>query len=99
MTAVDLLARFFAAVNQSPLTYHQAGTLIAIAAGLDTAEDIRKFLGMKLAAGTGRQLKELTKLGFVDSTVDPLSEETLYHLTPNGCNAVREILHFIPAKQ
>ncbi len=99
MTAVDLLARFFAAVNKSSLTYPQAGILIAIAAGLDTSEDISRFLGMKQAAGTSRQLKDLAKKRLVSETCDPLSGITCYHLTAIGCDAVRDMLHFIPKKQ
>ena len=99
MTAVDLLARFFAAVNKSSLTYPQAGILIAIAAGLDTSEDMSRFLGMKQASGTSRQLKDLTKKGLVAETIDPLSGVAIYNLTAIGCDAVRDMLHFIPTKK
>lgn len=99
MTAIDLIARFFVAVNNSSLTYPHAGILVTVAAGLDNVEDISNFLGFKSTAGMARTLKELTKKGYLNEEVDDFADICIYSLTPQGKDTVRELLHFIPKKK
>jgi DNA-binding MarR family transcriptional regulator len=98
MTAIDFIARFFASINKTSLTLPQAGILVAIAAGLDTIEDISNFLSIKSLATTSRIIHQLMQKGYVSEEIDPLSQLHLFTLTGTGKNAVKELLNFVPHK-
>ena len=98
MQAIDFGTRFIKAVIKSELPYYQAGCLLAIAAGLDTAYDIANFYDMPNTRTINPSLKSLAKAGYLVATPDDFAGIDIYRLSDSGKALVKKMFSFLPKR-
>lgn len=94
MTAIDFATHLAKAFLTAELSQHESATLIAIAAGLDTARDIARFLDQSTTA-IHSAIAKLTKRKLIHPATWLDDGTPVYRLTPEGKDTLRT--HFFSA--
>lgn len=97
MQAIDFATRLAASLLTTPASLAESAVLFALAAGLDTADDIAHTIGLS-AAATRTHLHKLTQRSLTESASWTADGTPIYRLSHTGRDLIRTTLSFLDKK-